>query len=59
MPTLRIYHYRIMPPFSIVGKKVIRPVWAKGGDEFAIATIEFAITYHKAVVRWLESAPGQ
>ncbi len=31
----------------------------QSGDEFAIATIEFAITYHKAVVRWLESAPGR
>ncbi|MGH3430965.1 MAG: PadR family transcriptional regulator [Mycobacteriales bacterium] len=29
------------------------------GDPFRIATVEFAVTYHKAVLRWLESAPGR
>jgi DNA-binding PadR family transcriptional regulator len=29
------------------------------GDEFAQAALEFAIMYHRAVLKWLESAPGR
>ncbi len=43
----------------LVELKVALTQAKQGGDEFAIATIEFAITYHKAVIRWLESAPGR
>lgn len=31
----------------------------QAGDTYHIATLEFAVTYHKAVVKWLDSAPGR
>jgi DNA-binding PadR family transcriptional regulator len=31
----------------------------RDGDEFAQAALEFAIMYHRAVLKWLESAPGR
>jgi DNA-binding PadR family transcriptional regulator len=30
----------------------------KDGDEYAQAALEFAVAYHRAVLKWLESAPG-
>lgn len=29
----------------------------KGDDPFQVATLDFAITYQRALIRWLESAP--
>jgi DNA-binding PadR family transcriptional regulator len=31
----------------------------KNGDRFAQAALEFAVAYHRAVLKWLESAPGR
>lgn len=29
------------------------------GDQYAQAALEFAVMYHRAVLKWLESAPGR
>jgi hypothetical protein len=29
----------------------------KGGDPFRVATLEFAITYQRALTKWLDTAP--
>lgn len=31
----------------------------KAGDEFAAASLEFAVAYHKAALSWLKSAPSK
>jgi DNA-binding PadR family transcriptional regulator len=31
----------------------------RAGDAFEAAALEFAVTYHKAVLKWLETAPGK
>jgi len=29
----------------------------KGDDPYKVATLEFAITYQRALIKWLDSAP--
>jgi DNA-binding PadR family transcriptional regulator len=31
----------------------------KGDDPFRVATLEFAITYQRALMKWLDTAPGR
>jgi DNA-binding PadR family transcriptional regulator len=31
----------------------------RDGDQFAQGALEFAVAYHRAVLKWLESAPGR
>jgi DNA-binding PadR family transcriptional regulator len=31
----------------------------KADDQFQVATLEFAITYQRALLKWLDSAPGR
>jgi DNA-binding PadR family transcriptional regulator len=31
----------------------------RDGDQYAQAALEFAVMYHRAVLKWLESAPGR
>lgn len=31
----------------------------RDGDEFEAATAEFTVSYHRAVLKWLDSAPGR
>jgi DNA-binding PadR family transcriptional regulator len=31
----------------------------KNGDQFAQGALEFAVSYHRSVLKWLESAPGR
>jgi hypothetical protein len=31
----------------------------KGDDPFRVATLDFAITYQRALTKWLDSAPGR
>ena len=30
----------------------------KDGDKYAVATFEFAVTYHRAVLKWIDTAPA-